>query len=286
LEESLVARDYAQVGKGKGKGNGVYRSPYEMSQTDTEEDGYTYIRPRALESRAGERVETKSPGMDKEMDMGMIPPESIHDAYLSKYIEPIQGPSNNRPPVARSTSTPAPAGLLTSPISLKVSASPIRGLYPGLGDGTPSGSVNAHGHGHGERKQIGVGQNKGREGKDGRPIFEIFNADFGEGSEGMVRALKGHLEDVLKVQEEIGRMHLDLEGLGEGRRASGSNPSESGAKGADGRSPVKEGKGEKDEGDELLKREKGVDELMERVSRYTINPCTNLSLFDRRMCGN
>jgi hypothetical protein len=224
--------------------------------------------------------------MDKEVDMAMIPPESIHDAYLSKYIEPIQGPSNNRPPVARSTSTPAPAGLLTSPISLKVSASPIRGLYPGLGDGTPSGSVNAHGHGHGERKPIGVGQNKGREGKDGRPIFEIFNADFGEGSEGMVRALKGHLEDVLKVQEEIGRMHLDLEGLGEGRRASGSNPSESGAKGADGRSPVKEGKGEKDEGDELLKREKGVDELMERVSRYTINPCTNLSLFDRRMCGN
>jgi hypothetical protein len=81
-------------------------------------------------------------------------------------------------------------------------------------------------------------------------------------------------------------MHLDLEGLGEGRRASGSKPSEDGAKGADGGSPVIEGKGKKDEGDELLKREKGVDELMERVSRYTIHPCTNLSLFNGQMCGS
>jgi hypothetical protein len=129
--QSPVARDYAQQGSSKGKERGIWKSPYEMSQTDTDEE-YTYDQSRRRSSRkpslggVGISITTDGPTM--------IPPESIHDAYLSNYIEPIQtstpgaaGPSGtNRPAVARSTSTPAPAnGLLTSPISLKTSAAQL-----------------------------------------------------------------------------------------------------------------------------------------------------------------
>ena len=86
---------------------------------------------------------------------------------------------------------------------------------------------------------------KGKEGH--RPIFEIFNAELSEGSEGMVKALKGHLESVLQVQKEIGRMHLSLEGL-------------------DGEKVRRESGGTEKDVDPLMKREKEVDELMGQVS--------------------
>jgi hypothetical protein len=146
---------------------------------------------------------------------------------------------------------------LTSPISLKTSAAPIGGLGVRVGVDepkkpqtritTPITPTTA-----------GAGQGKAR----GRPIFEIFNAEVSEGSDGMVRALKGHLEDVLKVQEEIGRMHLDLEGLGGTEERRGTAKSQS-------QSP----KGNEGDEDSLKRREKGVDELMERVSHF-FAPCS------------
>ena len=111
----------------------------------------------------------------------------------------------------------------------------------------------------------------------------------------MVRALKGHLEEVLRVQEEIGRMHLGLDGLGDGvgdgdeRRGSGMSGlgqgdgegGEEGDEGSPSKGRPKPKEGEKEKGEDskgdgvekvetvLDKREKGVDELMERVSSST-----------------
>ncbi len=83
---------------------------------------------------------------------------------------------------------------------------------------------------------------------EGKPIFEIFNAELDAPAEEMVKVLKGHLERVMKAQEEIGRMHLGLEGLDLTGNGSGE-------------------KGGREMEDGLSKREKSVDEIMERVSR-------------------
>jgi hypothetical protein len=182
-------------------------------ESETEEDSFQAMSPRRLDSPIEEDVG------------GFIPPESIHDKYLSKYIQPL-GPTETRPAPLRSTSTPAVGIPISHPMGSKASAIPLRGL------------------GFTEVKE----KEKGKEGH--RPIFEIFNAELSEGSEGMVKALKGHLESVLRVQKEIGKMHLALEGLGDGsekvRRESGS------------------AEGKNDE-DPLMKREKEVDELMGQV---------------------
>jgi hypothetical protein len=199
----LVARDYALQ---SGSGNNVQKDEVE---SETEEDSFKAMSPRRLDSPIEEGVG------------GFIPPESIHDKYLSKYIQPL-GPTE-RPAPLRSTSTPGGSIPISHPMGSKASAIPLRGL------------------GFTDIKE----KEKGKEGH--RPIFEIFNAELSEGSEGMVKALKGHLESVLRVQKDIGRMHLSLEGLGEG-----------------GEKVMRESEGK--EVDPLMKREKEVDELMSQVS--------------------
>ena len=199
----LVARDYALQ-----SGN----TQREDVESETEDESFRPISPsRPLDSPIEESVGER-----------YMPPESIHDNYLSKYIQPL-GPTESRPAPLRSTSTPAVGIPLSHPMGSKASAIPLRGL------------------GFSEVKE----KVKGKEGH--RPIFEIFNAELSEGSEGMVKALKGHLESVLRVQKEIGRMHLALEGLdGSGEKLRRES----------------EGKDE----DPLMKREKEVDELMGQVS--------------------
>jgi hypothetical protein len=202
----LVARDYALQ---SGSGNTVQKDEVE---SETEEDSFKAMSPRRLDSPIEEGFG------------GFIPPESVHDKYLSKYIQPL-GPTEPRPAPLRSTSTPGGSIPISHPMGSKASAIPLRGL------------------GFTEVKE----KEKGKEGH--RPIFEIFNAELSEGSEGMVKALKGHLESVLRVQKEIGRMHLSLEGLGEG-----------------GEKVRRESEGKEKEVDPLMKREKEVDELMNQVS--------------------
>jgi len=199
----LVARDYALQ-----SGN----TQKDEVESETEEDSFKPMSPRRLDSPIEEGVG------------GFIPPESIHDKYLSKYIQPL-GPTESRPAPLRSTSTPGGSLPISHPMGSKASAVPLRGL------------------GFTEVKE----KEKGQEGH--RPIFEIFNAELSEGSEGMVKALKGHLESVLRVQKDIGRMHLSLEGLGEG-----------------GEKVRRESEGKEKEVDPLMKREKEVGELMNQVS--------------------
>ncbi|CAD6577717.1 MAG: hypothetical protein TREMPRED_002026 [Tremellales sp. Tagirdzhanova-0007] len=144
----------------------------------------------------------------KTIDPSLIPPPSVHDAYLSDFITPITPtPFTDRPNIVRASSAP----------------------------GVP----------HSELLPSALPE-QGHEG-DGKPIFEIFDAELNTSAEDMVKVLKGHLEGVLKMQDEIGRMHLGLEGL----NLTGDAPESSTGTG--------------DPNDGLSKREKGVDEIMERT---------------------
>ena len=211
----------------------------------------------------------------------LVPPPSVHDAYVSKIIQPMAPPdlpptqppspaAVDRPPIFRTASAPAPnpnnpRKLLPSPLPSK----PVKKV------------------------------------EDGTPIFEIFDADLSEPASEMVKALKGHLEGVLRVQEEIGRMHLTLEKLtvvGQGswedfepsspqagtrgttkeapRRKSqaetpGSVESEGSRRGSKGTAEMGQAGGDtpgskakKVEAEQaLLKREQEVDEIMSKVRR-------------------
>ena len=208
-------------------------------ETDNEDSSSRSMTPRR---RAESPVDEEGDGER------FIPPESVHDKYLSKYIQPL-GPintninsnSNNnnndaRPTPLRSTSTPASNPIPTSQaMGSKASAIPLRGL--GLtANEVPGGGKEGH-----------------------RPIFEIFNAELSEGSEGMVKALKWHLDSVLRVQKEIGRMHLGLEGLdGSGTHKRG--------RASTGSARVEDHTGGEGDEDPLAKREREVDELMTQVS--------------------
>jgi hypothetical protein len=135
----------------------------------------------------------------------------------------------------------------------------------------------------------------------------MFDANLSVTAEEMVKRLKRHLEDVLKAQEEIGRMHLSLEKLtvsapglwdeeaaqaiaspprvarqspggasilrSPGRRRNSSNaginssPKSTRGVNSDQQSSAVELGDEHEEA--LAKREQGVDEIMERVSKYS-----------------
>lgn len=73
----------------------------------------------------------------------------------------------------------------------------------------------------------------------------------------MSRKLRHLLETVLKGQEQVGKMHFNLEGLGEddGLEQEGKGGTEEDDK-------KKDYKGIEDR---LQRREKGVDEIMEKV---------------------
>lgn len=108
-----------------------------------------------------------------------------------------------------------------------------------------------------------------------QPLFRIFSAQLDVTAEEMVRRLKAHLGEVLKVQEEVGSMHLKLEGLGTqtgpgGGRDVDVNASVEMRKKED---RDRSGEGEGPDGPEVGgmvdSREKGVEEIMERVSSAT-----------------
>lgn len=204
----------------------------------------------------------------------LVPPPSVHDAFVATMIQPMapvemvpptQPPSpeaQDRPPIFRTASAP-----------IHASPNAPRKLLPSALPGKPIRKV-----------------------EEGTPIFEIFEADLSASAGEMVKALKGHLEGVLQVQEEIGRMHLGLEKLtvvGQGSwedfeptspkaglsRAPGKKAGETPSTGeSSSRRGSKEGPGKlggdtpgskarKVEAEQaLLKREKEVDEIMSKVS--------------------
>ncbi|WVR05009.1 hypothetical protein IAU60_002021 [Kwoniella sp. DSM 27419] len=159
-------------------------------------------------------------------DPSMIPPPSVHDEYVSRYLRPIAPTSLEAPRPALNRSSSAPGH-------------PNTGLLP-------SAMTEPAAEPHRDTNQ---------------PIFKIFDANLSEEGVGMSKKLRAYLDMVLKGQEEVGRMHLELEGLGmtnngywEDANAGDSEKEEGG-----------EGDKDRDGAAKAEKREKGIDEIMRRL---------------------
>ena len=240
----------------------------DMQTQQTRSDSFLYMSDGQAFPQASP-VLTRPPALhrrtspEKPSDPDLIPPPSIHDDYVSKFIVPIISPvTEERPGLPRSNSAPGVPHINTNTAQEGLQPSPLR-----------------------ETKQ----------GAEGKPIFEIFNADFNTTGSDLVRSLKGHLEDVLRVQEEIGRMHLSLEKVGLGEEAlneKASNPPtaspripttpgtprrEAGTASA----PSTAGSSRTDEA--VAKREKGVDEIMDKLGELSTRLQTYHSLGTPRL---
>ncbi|OXG88522.1 hypothetical protein C349_01100 [Cryptococcus neoformans var. grubii Br795] len=157
-----------------------------------------------------------------------LPPPSVNDPYVSSFIKPIGPVDHRRPSLHRSSSAP---GEHQSHLLLPSALPP--------GRESDRGSKEVH----------------------QQPIFEVFNAELSsEGSE-MSKKLRHLLETVLKGQEQVGKMHFNLEGLGED---DGLEQEERGGKGEDEKKANYKGIE-----DRLEKREKGVDEIMEKLDELS-----------------
>jgi hypothetical protein len=222
--QAPLIRDFAAESRGGGSERGREEGEGETEQGSSlgflDDDGDLRSTPLA------------PPIKDRsERPIQRIPPAGIHDAYVGRFLSPLDPPAESRaPPLVRSNSAPGVPQTNAPGTSLLPSALADEGGVADVDD-------------------------------CGKPIFEIFDAELVGGAKGMVRALKGHLEEVLKVQEEVGRMHLALEGLGPFGRDEEEQRD-------DGQGEDKEK--DQDEGESVAKRQQGVEEIMDRV----IIPCT------------
>lgn len=162
-----------------------------------------------------------------------VPPPSVNDPYVSRFIKPTEPSDPRRPSLHRSSSAPGEhqAHLLPSALPLGPE-----------GDG---GWKDVH----------------------QQPVFEVFNGELTEEGNEMSKKLRLLLETVLKGQEQVGKMHFSLEELGED---DGLETEEKGGKKED-----EKGKMYKRLEDRLERREKGVDEIMEKVGSWSIFFLTN-----------
>ncbi|KAK8869990.1 hypothetical protein IAR55_000560 [Kwoniella newhampshirensis] len=192
-------------------------------------------------------------------DPSLIPPASVHDPYISAFIRPLEtSPLETSPPgglgdvsrptMHRSSSAPGhPASqLLPSALPSNSVDGPVIGLVDE--DERPNRVENDQD----DDEDGGSSTGGGRRGK--QPIFEIFNASLSSDGSKMSNDLRGYLETVLKGQEEVAKLHLDLEDLGLGLGYTSERDSEEGEKKM------------KEDGEQRLdKREKGVEEIMRRL---------------------
>ncbi|ODN99285.1 hypothetical protein I350_07448 [Cryptococcus amylolentus CBS 6273] len=163
------------------------------------------------------------PRASRPIDVKSIPPASVHDAYVSGFIKPSvaldmgAGGEHHRPSIHRSSSAPGEAN---------------HGLLPSALPQSPEKK---------KASKAGIPQ----------PVFEIFNAEISEDGDNLCRNMRGYLDKVFKGQEEVARMHLALEALGENDDQVGKENKEG-------------GDGAKVEMS-LKAREKGVDEIMQKL---------------------
>ncbi|WWD10369.1 hypothetical protein V865_008504 [Kwoniella europaea PYCC6329] len=178
-------------------------------------------------------------------DPHLIPPVSIHDKYVSNHIQPLTSPSTleARPSMTRSTSAP---GHPHHSHSQSATSPPTdsNGLLPSA---IPSGDSNT--------TVTGVQQGN-------QPIYEIFNANLLKDGLDMSKNLRGYLEVVLKGQEQLSKMHLQLEGLGMGENGIWQVDKDDNVDG-DGK------KDEKKVKSKIEERQKGVEDIMHRLSEIS-----------------
>ncbi|XAO24165.1 hypothetical protein I312_102955 [Cryptococcus bacillisporus CA1280] len=153
-----------------------------------------------------------------------VPPPSVNDPYVSRFIKRTEPSDPRRPSLHRSSSAPG-----------EHQAHSL--LPPAL----PLGP-----EGDGAWKDVHQ-----------QPVFEVFNGELTEEGNKMSKKLRHLLETVLKGQEQVGKMHFGLEELGED---DGLETEEKGGKKED-----EKGKMYKMLEDRLERREKGVDEIMEKL---------------------
>ncbi|WWC85274.1 uncharacterized protein L201_000136 [Kwoniella dendrophila CBS 6074] len=179
-------------------------------------------------------------------DPTLIPPKSIHDEYVSKHIQPItldnserdKPPLQTRPSLNRSTSAPghpSQSKNTTSPPSNNTGLLPSAVVIPSSGSPV-NDPISSNEH------------NK-------QPIYEIYNANLSTEGLDMSKKLRNYLEVVLKGQDQVGKMHLNLEGIGMGEKGIW----QVGDKDENHESNIEESK------NKIEERQKGVEDIMQTL---------------------
>lgn len=274
--QGMVVRDYATLSpgpdtqvpeppapteEGHPSGSGAREREFKL-MSEPMAEAQARLRPSTIDSA---QLGASAPSR-LVIDPARLPPARAHDAYLSRIIRPLDA-RPSAPTQPPSPSTP-PDG--ARPVLVRHSSAPgvaqSGALLPAFEteEAGPSGQSGARG---------------GRQ-----PIFQIYKAELRDGSDRIVRELRGHLEEVLALQREIGRMHLALEGLdlGDGAPGEAGAAKEEADKGAreekhagppgamkDGTDPTSKGAsatGLEEASSGLERREKAMDAIMAKVS--------------------
>ncbi|TYJ52555.1 hypothetical protein B9479_006844 [Cryptococcus floricola] len=193
-----------------------------LNSYSTSEEPFTLLSEHTT-SRSTLPTHAPPPRASRPIDVKSIPPASVHDAYVSGFIKPSvaldmgAGGEHHRPSIHRSSSAPGEANHALLPSALPPSPEKKKASKAGIP----------------------------------QPVFEIFNAEISEDGDNLCRNMRGYLDTVFKGQEQVAKMHLALEALGE--------------------NDDQEGKEDKEGGDgvkvemSLEAREKGVDEIMQKL---------------------
>lgn len=263
---SMRARDFAideqsEDSERLSGGNGTAAESHDRETIST----FSFVDKTETGSNASASRPTRPSPPQREMTEPLrVPPVSAHDPFVSRYLASIGSTSQ--------VQTQTQIQSQTNPSSPQDEAGPSsdRSARPGAG---PHGPLMRSSSAPGvpfptatsellpspleDASPLETGA------ADGTPIFEVFNAQLSQGGIAMVKLLKAHLEDVLEMQSEVAKMHLNLEGLGtmdgaptsderDRRSASGTDGEAEGFTGVD--------------SEKIQARERGVEDIMNRVS--------------------
>ncbi|WVO12715.1 hypothetical protein L204_100323 [Cryptococcus depauperatus] len=223
-EPMVTAKDFAesqQFKESQQDGAHEYTTSYQAIN-DQPSDGDSRFMESFLPlpnntSRSTIDILPRPDGQSAAKDKLNVPPAGIHDRYVSRFFDPID--------VLDSMSETG---------------------KPTLHRSTLPSTLPSH-----TKKETATKE------EHHQPIFEIFNAELSKEGDSMSKTLRNLLGAVLKGQEEIGKMHLNLEGL---RGVNDTYEQVNDWKKEDGKDTDN-----KDLEQKLERREKGVDEIMQKL---------------------
>ncbi|EIW69484.1 hypothetical protein TREMEDRAFT_62345 [Tremella mesenterica DSM 1558] len=134
------------------------------------------------------------------IDPTLSPPETKHDHILSKYFRPFPNRTNSEPILPPETKT---KGLLPSPLGPNDESST---LLKSTMNGRDKERISHHDYLNENIKKKKTREEEGKgekeddvEGEEEKSIFKIFKASLSPDGDNMLRLLKNHLEDALKL---------------------------------------------------------------------------------------